>query len=212
MISGLGDADTLYGGTGNDTLNGGAGIDSQVGGDGNDLLFVDNAADVVVEGAGGGTGDRVAASASYTLAAGVEVESITTTALSGLTGLSLIGNGFAQFITANAGKDTLGDGGGLWIDTLRGMGGNDTCNIRNAASVIMEDAGQGTNDRVAAAASFVLAADDDIERLTTTSLNGTAAINLTGNALAQIISGNAGVNTLDLGAGGGGHIGGRCGQ
>ena len=43
----------------------------------------------------------------------------------------------------------------------------------------------------------MLAADDNIEVLTTNSSAGTTAINLAGNALAQSITGNAGANVLN---------------
>jgi Ca2+-binding RTX toxin-like protein len=56
-------------------------------------------------------------------------------------------------------------------------------------------------DIVRAKVSFTLAADDNIEQLQTFDPAGTAAINLTGNGLAQGIQGNAGANRLS-GAGG----------
>ena len=49
-----------------------------IGGTGNDFFIVDNAGDVIIEGAGEGTDDRVRASVSYTLGAGVEVELLST--------------------------------------------------------------------------------------------------------------------------------------
>ncbi len=55
--------------------------------------------------------------------------------------------------------------------------------------------------RVLATVSFPLAADDDIEQLSTTLASGLTAINLTGNALAQRITGNAGGNNLGGGLG-----------
>jgi len=53
IVGGIGN-DTLTGGIGNDTLNGGAGVDVMAGGAGNDTYVVDNALDVVTEGAAGG--------------------------------------------------------------------------------------------------------------------------------------------------------------
>ncbi len=62
-----------------------------------------------------------------------------------------------------------------------------------------------------ASVSFVLAADDDIETLTTTDALATTAINLTGNGLAQTITGNAGANILN-GGGGNDTLGGGAGD
>ncbi len=132
---------------------------------------------------------------------------------------SLSGRGGDDYLNGGDGDDTLkGDEGndrleggtgndrlesGEGIDTLTGGAGNDTYVVRNAASVIVESAGNGTSDAVAVSVSFTLAADDNIEQLQTTSSVATSAINLTGNALAQRIIGNAGANVLSDGGGAG---------
>jgi serralysin len=188
------------GGTGNDTLDGGTGDDSMAGGAGSDVYFVDSAADVVTETAGNGTADRVAARASYALAAGVSIELLTTTSSAGTTAIDLSGNALKQTTTGNAGANTLKDGGGV-ADALNGLGGDDIYLVYAAGTTVAEAAGQGS-DRVAAAVDFALGAGVHIEVLTTTSSGGTAAIDLTGNALQQDITGNAGDNILhDGGAG-----------
>ncbi|HEU6441507.1 MAG TPA: calcium-binding protein, partial [Microvirga sp.] len=71
-LFGKGGGDILKGGTGNDTLDGGAGGDRMEGGDDNDIYYVDNAGDRIVETATGGTADRVYTTVSHTLAAHVE--------------------------------------------------------------------------------------------------------------------------------------------
>ena len=200
----IGDAQNnlLYGGAGDDTIDGGIGIDTVAGGAGNDLIFVDNALDSAYEVFGGGTNDRVAARSSYTLSAETQIELLTTTSNGGTDAINLTGNSFAQRITGNAGANTLSSGAAGAADTLTGLAGDDLYRIYNAADIIVEAAGGGTNDRVVSAVSFTLAADDDIEVLGTQSSAGTAAINLTGNALAQRIFGNAGINTLSSGGAG----------
>jgi len=198
-------AQTITGNAGVNALSdgGGAGVDTLTGFAGSDTYIVGNAGTVIVEAATFGTADRVQASVSFTLAADDDIELMSTTLASGTTAINLTGNAAAQDITGNAGANVLSDGGGAGVDTLTGLAGNDTYIVRNAGALIVEGAGQGTADRVAAAVSFVLDADDDIEILTTTSSGGTTAIDLTGNAVAQAITGNAGVNTLSDGGGAG---------
>ena len=86
-------------------------------------------------------------------------------------------------------------------DTLIGGAGNDTYIVDDAGDIVTEVAGGGTADRVQAAASYVLGESADVEFLETTNAALTAAINLTGNGLAQTLTGNAGANVLDGGAG-----------
>lgn len=73
---------------------------------------------------------------------------------------------------------------------------NDTYRV-TASSTLVVEGPRGGNDRVTAAVSYALSAGSSIETLSTTSNTGTAAINLTGNELAQTVIGNAGDNVLD---------------
>ena len=79
--------------------------------------------------------------------------------------------------------------------TLIGGAGNDTYVVDNAGDVVDETTGSGT-DLVQAAASFDLSAGrlGDVENLT---LTGTAAVNGTGNGLANTITGNGGANVIE---------------
>ena len=105
-------------------------------------------------------------------------------------------------VTGNAGANVIHDGGGGATDILRGLGGNDTYIVYNAGDTIVESATQGTADRISSGVDFVLGAGVYVELLTTTSSAGTAAIDLTGNALKQEITGNAGANILNDGGAG----------
>ena len=190
-------ANTLIGNAGANILNGGAGADTLIGLQGDDWFLVDSAADRAVENAGEGS-DRVVASASYVLAAGASVEALTTASATATTAIDLTGNALAQSMVGNAGANRLDSGGGG--DIMVGLGGDDLYYVRAAGDRAVEAAGGG-NDRVFAAVSFALEAGSAVEMLTTTSNAGTAAINLTGNELANSIFGNAGANILDGRAG-----------
>ena len=194
-------ADTIYGLAGNDVLTGGLGNDLMYGGTGNDTYVVQGSNDVATEFVGEGTNDVVQTAGSFELTAGSEVEVIQTTNAASVTALNIRGNALAQSITGNAGINLLNDGGAGAADTLTGLAGNDVYYVANAGTVIVEVAGGGTGDRVGASVSYVLAAGVDVEQMSTTASLGTTAINLTGNTLAQLITGNAGNNILNTGGG-----------
>lgn len=115
-------ANAIYGNAAGNTLIGGGGADTLFGGAGNDYYRVEEAGDSVVEAVGGGT-DAVYAVASYTLAAGSEVEVLSAIDPASAAGMNLTGNEFGNFIYGNAGANTLN--GGLGNDALRGLGGAD---------------------------------------------------------------------------------------
>jgi len=196
LISGMGGNDRINGGAGNDILNGlegldildgGTGDDTMTGGTGNDVYLVDSTGDIVIEGVGGGT-DRINSSVSYTLSANVE-----TLFLTGTAAINGSGNALANTITGNAAANTLDGGAGN--DTMTGGAGNDVYTVESTGDIVNEGVGEGT-DRIDSSVSYALSAN--VETLT---LTGTAAINGSGNALANTITGNAAANTLDGGAG-----------
>jgi Ca2+-binding RTX toxin-like protein len=185
----------ITGNEGDNILDGGKGAaDYLKGHGGNDTYIVRSAGDMIFEEAGKGY-DRVAATLSYVLTADAEIELLNTTSRAATYAIDLTGNRLAQTITGNHGDNILNDGGKGAADRLEGLLGNDTYFIYNAGDVVVENAGEGT-DRVAAGVSYQLTAGAEVEYLQTTSVSGTTAIDLTGNALAQVITGNAGDNIL----------------
>ena len=162
--------------SGDNILNGAAGVDSLQGLGGNDSYFVDSAADTIVETTGT---DNVNASVSYTLAAGVAVETLRTTNAAGTAAINLTGNNLANIVIGNAGANNLNGGGGL--DTMQGLAGNDTYVVDNVSDKAIEAVSAGI-DRVNSTVSFTLGAN--VENLT---LTGVAAISGAGNTLANII-------------------------
>ena len=190
-------SETIVGTKGNDTLRGGGGTDNMQGLGGNDFFYVDNAADVVNEALSGGA-DRVFTTVNYTLTAGSEIETFSTTNHPGTGAINLTGNAFAQSITGNDGANVINGGGGA--DTMVGRLGNDRYFVDNAADVVNEAAGGGT-DQVVAFVSYTLAGGQAIETLSTNNTTGTAAINLSGNGFANGLVGNAGANFFNGGGG-----------
>ena len=203
-IDGLAGNDTIGGLGGNDTLIGGVGNDSLIGGTGDDTYVVDVATDVITELAGEGT-DQVnvafTAVGTYVLSANVENATVTAAATLGvgITGNaennSLIGNAAANTLIGLGGNDTLNGLAG--VDSLVGGAGDDTYIVDVATDVIIELAGEGT-DNVQSSITYTLSVLANIENLT---LIGSATINATGNALANVLTGNSANNILDGGVG-----------
>ena len=177
--------DTLSGDDQANELNGGAGNDTLIGGLGNDT-YVTDGGDTLTEAVDGGT-DLVRSSVSLIL--GANLENLTLTGAAAINGT---GNALANIITGNAAANTLN--GGTGNDTLIGGLGNDTY-VTDGGDTITEAAGGGT-DLVRSSVSLTLGAN--LENLT---LTGAAAINGTGNTLANIITGNSAANTLNGGTG-----------
>ena len=116
-------ANTVIGNAGNNVLDGGAGVDVMAGGAGNDRFMIDNAADQIVEAAGGG-GDTALTCVSYTLGVGVSVEAIRAANAASTSAFDLTGNEYAQTLSGNAGVNVLNGGGGN--DYILGYEGGDT--------------------------------------------------------------------------------------
>ncbi len=194
-------AQTITGNAGANRLDGGqdAVRDVLTGLGGNDYYIINSASDDIVEAVGGGSEDRAQFTVSFTLGAGDNIEIMQTNNAGLTTAINLTGNEFAQAIYGNAAGNVLNGGIDALRDTLIGYGGSDFYVINSASDIIVEAAGGGTADRVQASVSFMLAADDDIELMQTTNAALATTINLTGNALAQAIYGNAGANTLNGG-------------
>ncbi|MEY4765486.1 MAG: hypothetical protein RI907_2159, partial [Pseudomonadota bacterium] len=189
VLTGNSAVNTLTGGVGNDTLIGGGSNDVLVGGVGNDTYVIDVATDTITENAGEGT-DTVLSPVTYSIAALPNLENIT---LTGTSAINATGNAQPNVLVGNAAANTLD--GGTGADQMAAGAGNDTYVVDNAGDVVTENAGEGT-DLVNASVTTTLSAN--VENLT---LTGTAAINGTGNGLANVLTGNTAANALSGGDG-----------
>ena len=176
-LVGLGGDDILSGGTGNDTLDGGTGEDRMTGGSGNDLFVVDSINDIVVESVGQGM-DTVQTSLSYTL--GSNLENLT---LIGSAAINGTGNSLNNVLTGNSA-----------FNVLNGGAGNDTY-VVGIGDTVVEAASAGT-DTVKSDSNWTLSTN--LENLI---LTGVAAVNGTGNSLANTLTGNSAANILSGEAG-----------
>jgi hypothetical protein len=123
--------------------------------------------------------------------------------LSGFLGtVSFKGLSGNNWIKSGAGKDDLTGyngndylNGGTGVDQLVGGNGNDTYVVDNTGDLITEGLNAGI-DSVESSLTWTLTVN--LENLT---LTGTAAINGTGNTLANLLTGNSANNSLNGGAG-----------
>ena len=192
-LFGLAGADRLEGSDGVDTLDGGLDIDQLFGGNGDDFYVVDNILDVVTEDSFrfSGTNDHILSSATYTLATNVERLTLIGFANINATGRALL----SDVLVGNTGSNYINGLSG--IDNMSGGNGSDVyfADVFNdAVTETNPDMATGGNDVVyfgGTSGTFTLGSN--IERLV---LTGSAAINGTGNALANTLVGNAAANTL----------------
>lgn len=143
-IYGMIGADTLIGGLGADTLIGGLGADSLIGGSGDDVYFVDNAGDKVIEKVGVLEGvDTVNSSITYNLGANIEnltlLGDVKINAKGNALNNLLIGNAQANKISGGSGNDTINCGSGN--DTILGGVGDDSIYGENGDDTLTGDAG-----------------------------------------------------------------------
>lgn len=220
-LAGGAGSDVLNGNAGNDWLDGGTGADNMRGGAGSDTYVVNDAGDIVNESLSGSNGsDTVRSSINFSLAnTSRSLGAVENLVLVGSVAVFGTGNGLSNriygssisnvldgaggndFLSGGAGNDTLI--GGTGADRMFGGAGNDIYRIDNTSDIVDESAaGSGGADTVQSTISFSLANTSrvlgSVENLT---LLGTAALNGTGNSLANALAGNHAANVLNAGAG-----------
>jgi Ca2+-binding RTX toxin-like protein len=230
IVGGAG-ADTLAGGDGADILDGGMGSDQLSGGAGNDLLYyVADPAGADVDAIDGAAGldtlfvsfpnPAEAAGVTWSLTANplggydgwiangagdrVEFTQIERFRLSGTAVAdSLSGGALDDLLLGLGGDDVLdgGDGadgldGGEGADRMTGGSGNDSYYVDSDGDQVVEAENGGTDSVTTSLAVYGLG--ENVERLFGDLASGQR---LTGNALANVVAGGAGNDTLDGGAG-----------
>lgn len=191
--------DTLLGGDGNDLLlasneetnligdllDGGSGNDTLIGGYGDDTI-VNDATDEIAD---GGEGIDTVLSNTSVLLADTKFSNIENIVLSGEENISATGDDADNSILGNMADNSLDGGAGA--DYLAGGDGDDVYILDNEGDIVTENEAEGT-DLVQSNVTFTLS--DNIENL---NLDGEAAIDGTGNTLANVILGNDLANRLD---------------
>ena len=219
ILSGDGNANVLRGGLGNDFINGGGGVDFEYGDIGDDVLATGTGVDHMDGGVGldtasyelFGSGVRVNLANSLLntgVAAGDTYISIENIRGSGGAD-DLTGDGAANVIDGGAGADRMlgGSGndqliggaggdvlyGGIGADTLIGGTGNDAYVVDELIDTVIESSALATEiDTVQATVSYTLTANVEV-----LSIGGFAALNGTGNTLANSIFGNSAANVIN---------------
>jgi serralysin len=223
-LSGGSDRDSLDGGAGNDEINGGdsddtlmggLGIDTMVGGTDNDLYFVDNIGDLIVENSFEGK-DQVNSSVSYSLSNALENLTLQGTVNINGTGNSLnnkiIGNSGINALCGKAGNDTLigADGSDVYIidaDVDLGLdiiteaavttGGIDTIDLRTSAIATKLDLTALLTQTIATGVQLAAIGAQSIEYVYGGSGNDT----IIGNASNNVFIGSAGSDSITGGLG-----------
>jgi serralysin len=210
-LQGGSQADVMVGHTGNDTLNGGAGADRLDGGLGDDVYYIDDLGDVVVD--TGGNDRVIIAVDGYDLSLLPGIETLVLpprgggndTVVGGDTNDDVDGGAGDDNMSGGAGNDTLTGGsgndalnggsgndvhaGGAGADTLTGGAGDDAYIVEDSGDQVVEGPDQGT-DTVYSSIDYALGAN--VENLV---LQGSARSGQ-GNDLSNVIYGTLGDDAL----------------
>jgi Ca2+-binding RTX toxin-like protein len=189
----------LSAGAGNDTLNGGADIDTMSGGSGNDTYLLDQEAELVLIQEEDEAG-RDLLDIQYNAAQNnmidlnlINLQNVESVRLTGAGAFTILGNAMDNKLFGNADANVLDGGAG--VDTLIGGAGDDSYVVDNIGDTVIELAGEG-HDLVKSWINYTLGASFEDGQLL-----GNAELNLTGNALDNVLTGNDGNNILMGGAG-----------
>lgn len=197
-----GSGNNLIGNELNNILDGLSGEDRMEGGLGNDTYYIDDANDIVVEAADGGTADQIVTSVSYNLS--MKAANVENIRAGGAANITLTGNELSNRMAGNSASNTLKGGagndvlnGGSGADSMEGGDGDDTYYVGISGDLVVEKStgSLGGIDTVRSSINYVLS--NNVENLV---LIGSATHG-TGNALANVLTGNAFSNILN-GAGG----------
>ncbi|HYJ29088.1 MAG TPA: calcium-binding protein [Allosphingosinicella sp.] len=202
--------DELRGTSGANVLDGGAGADTLVGRGGNDIYYVDDSGDSVLEQSAQGT-DEVRTLVDYTLGDHVEKlrylgtgnfngngNDLSNEIYGGIGDDVLDGGDGHDYLAGNGGVDTLMGGAG--VDTLSGGTGADYMDggadgdvylVDDEFDIVAESSNGGTDHVYATSSSFTL--PSEVENLTN---SGSGTFTGTGNDLNNVIAGGTGADTL----------------
>lgn len=221
LLTGDGNANTLYGGAGDDTLTGGAGADVLYGDADNDTFEEEadpNGGDIFNGGAGTDTVNYGSRDAALTVTMDGKtaddgesgendnVKSDVENLVGGTVGDSITGNSSANVLTGGLGNDALfGESGNDTFeegsatsggDVFNGGAGTDTVNYgdREEDLTVTMD-GAAANDGEASE-------NDDVKSDVENCFGGDGVDSITGNASDNYINGGAGADTLLSGLGG----------
>jgi trimeric autotransporter adhesin len=224
-------ANELRGNNANNIIDGGTNADSMYGGFGNDTYTVDNSGDKVFEFAGRGTNDTVKSRVSYTLSGEVETleliaGTIATTGVGNSLNNTITGNQRNNVLDGGAGNDSISGGagndsikGGTNNDTLNGGDGSDTLDggagvdrmiggsgtgsdtfiVDNIGDVVIELAASGTDTILTSLSSFSLNfinANQDFSNVENLTFTSSANATGTGNGFNNVIYGGIGNDQL----------------
>lgn len=208
-IEGNNQVNSIGGGDGNDTLDGWEGVDTLSGEIGNDIFILDDVSDMAdtVDGGVGSNTVNVGFNTNLLTLVGGTATALSWTNIQNITLLgtttlqatgdnnvnTLVGNVAANKLFGLNGDDVINGAGGA--DSMVGGIGNDTYVVDNAGDKVIDLAGQGT-DSVNSEVTYVLPTSGTSSEVENLFLIKTAAINGTGNALNNIISGNTAANIL----------------